>query len=362
MKIALAPLKFKNEPLGSFSVIITTDPGTKLTALERITMALHDSFKSTASANIRLAKLSSTPELQDLNFAMTQASKHPQATIELPWKSATSSTTFVLKISLSEGSDEGPRWTLHAGDSPDSAVNWSYDSKDTELIQSLISAESEPARSLNSYVDTSKKVDDSIWLKKPEPPAPPPVERTTPRVNLPAPAELDRNALDFIQKAIRRTETGIISEAAFAWLIIQEFTRYQRAQIPFAIIMFEMALRLDDGTISVPPLRVLTETANRIQNNCRPLDLLCHYKDPKLVILLPHTGCNDAMVFANRIDDLLRQSPLAPGLDQRNLMTNFGIASIPDTCDHPGVLIAAALEALEQGKRTNNSVVLFPSS
>jgi diguanylate cyclase (GGDEF)-like protein len=325
-------------------------------------MALHDSFKTSASANIRLAKLSSIPELQDLSFAMAQASKHPQATIELPWKAAGSSTTFVLKISLSEGSEEGPRWTLHAGDNPDSAVLWSYDSKDTALIQSLISAESEPQRALNSYVDTSKKVDDSIWIKKPEPPAPPPVERTAPRINLPAPAELDRAALDYIQKAIRRMETGIISEAYFSWLTIQEFSRYQRAQVPFALIMFEMSLRLDDGTISLPPLRVLQEAANRVQSNCRPLDLLCHFKDPKLVIMLPHTGSNDAMLFANRIEELLRQSPLTPGLDQRNLVINFGIASIPDTCDHPGVVISAALEALEQGKRTNNSVVLFPSS
>lgn len=326
-------------------------------------MALHDSFKSTANANIRLAKLSSIPELQDLTFAMGQANKHPQATIELPWKAANSSTTFVLKISLAEGSDEGPRWTLHAGDNPDSAVNWSYDSKDVELIQSLISAESEPQRALNSYVDTSKKnIDDSIWIKKPEPPPPPPVERSTPRVNLPPPVEPDRSALDYIQKAIRRSETGIISEATFSWMIIQEFSRYQRIQAPFALIMFELSLRLDDGTISMPPLRVLQEAANRIQSNCRPLDLLCHYRDPKLVILLPHTGSNDAMLFANRIDELLRQSPLAPGLDQRNLVTNFGIASIPDTCDHPGTVIAAALEALEQGKRTNNSVVLFPSS
>jgi hypothetical protein len=70
---------------------------------------------------------------------------------------------------------------------------------DTGLIQSLISAESDPQRALNSYVDTNKKGDDSIWIKQPEPPAPP-VERPAPKVNLPQPVDLDKAALDLLQQ------------------------------------------------------------------------------------------------------------------------------------------------------------------
>jgi hypothetical protein len=325
-------------------------------------MPLHDSFKSSANANVRLAKLSSVPEEQDLSFAMQQANKHPKAVVELPWKATTSTTTFVLKISIALGSEEGPRWTLHAGDTPDSAVLWSHDSMDTGLIQSLISAESDPQRALNSYVDTNKKGDDSIWLKQPEKPPEPPVERAAPKVNLPQPVDLDRVALDLLQKQMRRPETGIMSEATFYWLILQEFNRFQRNQIPYAIVMFEIGLRLTGGEMSVPPVRVLHEVANRVQGVCRPLDTLCHYKDPKLVLMLPHTGSNDAMQIAVRIDEALIDSPLGPGIDSKNLVVHFGIASMPDTCSHPGILIATALEALEQGKKTNNSVVLFPSS
>jgi len=324
-------------------------------------MPLHDSFKSSANANVRLAKLSSVPEEQDLSFAMTQANKHPKAVIELPWKAATSTTTFVLKISIALGSEEGPSWTLHAGDTPDSAVLWSHDSMDTGLIQSLISAESDPQRALNSYVDTAKKGDDSIWIKQPDKLPEPVVERAPPKVNLPAPVDLDRAALDILQKQMRRPETGIMSEASFYWLILQEFNRFQRNQIPHAIIMFEIGLRLG-GEMTLPPVRVLTEVANRVQTVCRPLDTLCHYKDPKLVLMLPHTESNDAMQIAMRINEAMIDSPLGPGLDVNSVVSRFGIASMPDTCSHPGILIATALEALEQAKKTNNAVVLFPSS
>jgi diguanylate cyclase (GGDEF)-like protein len=324
-------------------------------------MALHDSFKSSANANVRLAKLSSVPEEQDLRFAMTQANKHPKATIELPCKSPLSTTTFVLKVGIALGSDEGPRWTLHAGDSPDSAALWSHDSMDTGLIQSLISAESDPQRALNSYVDTNKKGDDSIWIKQPEQPAPP-VERPAPKVNLPQPVDLDKAALDLLQQQMRRPETGMMSEASFYWLILQEFNRFQRNQTPHAIIMIEFGLKLTGGAMSLPPVRVLHEVANRVQAVCRPLDTICHYKDPKLVLILPHTGSNDAMQIAMRINDVLIESPLGPGLDASNVVIHFGIASMPDTCSHPGILIATALEALKQGKKTNNTVVLFPSS
>ncbi len=324
-------------------------------------MPLHDSFKSSANANVRLAKLSSVPEEQDLSFAMQQANKHPKAVIELPWKAVTSTTTFVLKISIALGSEEGPSWTLHAGDTPDSAVLWSHDSMDTGLIQSLISAESDPQRALNSYVDTAKKGDDSIWIKQPDRLPEPVVERAAPKVNLPQPVDLDKAALDVLQKQMRRPETGIMSEASFYWLILQEFNRFQRNQIPYAIVMFEVGLRLG-GEMTLPPVRVLHEVASRVQSCCRPLDTLCHYKDPKLVLMLPHTESNDAMQIAMRIGEALIDSPLGPGLDVNSVVSRFGIASMPDTCSHPGILIATSLEALDQAKKTNNSVVLFPSS
>ena len=111
-------------------------------------MPLHDSFKTNSGANMRLSKLSAVPSEQDLMFAMNQAGKNPRAVIELPWKTSTSPVTFVLKVSVAQGSDEGPLWTLYNGDTPDSGVLWSHESMDPFLIQSLIAAECDPSRSL----------------------------------------------------------------------------------------------------------------------------------------------------------------------------------------------------------------------
>jgi hypothetical protein len=296
--------------------------------------------------------------LEDLDFAMSQAAKHPQAVIELPWKAATSPTTFVLRVTYLDGNDEGPSWTLHAGEALDSAVLWSHESPDSSLIQSLIAAECDPERALVSFVDTAPTRE---TVTAPKANQPPPQRPQSIRPNLPAPADLDRNLIEGLQRALRREGTGLLSEASFYFLIIQEFTRFQQTNLPFSLVIAEVGLRLTDGAISLPPLRVLHEISGRIQMAGRPLDNLCHFKDPKLAIVLPHTDVNEAMQQAMRLKESLLATPLGPGLDPSNVAFNVGIASVPETCEHPGILIAAADAALEQSKRTNNSVVLFPS-
>lgn len=323
-------------------------------------MPLHDSFKTNSGANMRLSKLSAVPSEQDLMFAMNQAGKNPRAVIELPWKTSTSPVTFVLKVSVAQGSDEGPLWTLYNGDTPDSGVLWSHESMDPFLIQSLIAAECDPSRSLNTYVDTSKPAPIAEEPQTARPPERP--TRSALHVDLPKPVELDKGILDALQLQLRRKETGLYSEASFYFFLIQEFNRFQRSGLPVALILFDMSITMHDGRLGMPPLRVLHEAAQRIAATCRNLDILCHYKDPILAILLPHTSTNEALPLASRLQNVLLQSPLAPGLDSNNVVLHFGVAAIPDTCDHPGVLIAAAHEALDQGKRTNNSIVLFPSA
>ena len=321
-------------------------------------MPLHDSFK-TAGANVKLSKLATVPCIEDLDFSMQQAGKHPQAVVELPWKAATSPTTFVLRVTYLDSSDEGPSWTLHSGEAVDSPALWSHDSVDTFLIQSLIAAECDPERALTSIIDTAPKRETVTVPKTSQPPPPRP---QTVRPNLPAPADLDRNILEALQRDLRREGTGLYSEASFYWLVIQEFNRYQQTETPCALLIMEMGLRLTDGAISLPPLRVLHEVAGRIQAASRPLDSLCHYKDPKLALVLPHTNINEAMQQAMAVEQALLATPLGPGLDPRNVAFNVGISGIPDTCDHPGIFIAAGVEALEQSKRTNTSILLFPSA
>jgi len=320
-------------------------------------MPLHDSLKPTG-ANVRLSKLATVPCIEDLDFTMSQAAKTPQAVVELPWKSATSPTTFVLRVTYADSADEGPSWTLHSGEAVDSAVLWSHESVDTFLIQSLIAAECDPQRALSTFIDTAPTRE---TITKPKPNQAPTPRPQSVRPNLPAPADLDRNILEALQRELRREGTGLLSEASFYWLVIQEFNRYQQTETPCSLLILEVGLKLTDGAVSLPPLRVLHEVAGRIQAAGRPLDSLCHYKDPRLALVLPHTDINDAMQQAMRLEQALLATPLGPGLDPSNVAFSVGIAGIPDTCNHPGILIAAAVDALEQSKRTNSSIVLFPS-
>jgi GGDEF domain-containing protein len=325
-------------------------------------MSVNDFYQSSTSANMRLQKLATSPAPPDLLFALEQANKNPTATIELPWKANNNNATFVLRVNVSDGSEEGPQWTLYLGDNQDAKVLWSHDSTEPIVILSLIAAETDPQRALNTFVDTSKAIaltEAPAWRAQPQEAQAAP---SSVRVDLPAPAELDKTQLDAFQQLMRRPETGLTTEGGFYWNLIQEFNRYQRANVPVSLILFELAINMGDGKLSLPPLRVLHEATNRIQQNARNLDVLCHYKDPTLAMLLPHTGTREAVSLAGRLEATLLQAPLAPALDSKNIFLRFGVAGIPDTCDHPAIMISAALKSLEQAKATANSIVLFPSA
>jgi hypothetical protein len=48
-----------------------------------------------------------------------------------------------------------------------------------------------------------------------------------------------------------------------------------------------------------------------------------------------------------------------PGLDNRMLGISFGVASMPDDCTHPGVLLAAAQDAKNRARKAGVPVMLF---
>lgn len=321
-----------------------------------------DDNNASSGASLRLTKLSNTPNTTDLDFALSQAKKNTSAVIELPWKSQ-SSPTFVLKVSCF-GGDGDANWVLYQGETADAAVLWSFDSDDTTLIESLISAEcgpvfSEAAPAPNGASGAGPGPNGGGTglphaVSKPAPSA-------VLQVNLPAPVEFDRSIVDEVERSLRNPETGFVTRAGFFYFMAREFARYESFKTPLAVIVFELLANYGSDKIMPIPERALKEALRRFQTVMNGVDIVAHYKERQLAFILPGASSNDAIQFGQRIEKVLMEGPLQPGLDANQAIICAGVASIPDTCDHPGIVLAACEKALGQAKERKTSLALFSS-
>lgn len=331
-----------------------------------------DLVTSSGAASVRLDKLSGAPSTVELDFALAQAQQNASAIIELPWRTSTNST-FVLKVSLFEGED-GPRWSLFKGETADAAVVWSFDSDDTSLIESLIAAECSNERGV---VGTEKNgAGQSTQAATPSPPPAVATDATAVGVNsgagmvsslisqprLPEPVPLDSALLQQVEKALLAEATGIATRETFFYFVAREFARYQALKTPYAVMIFEMWADYGGGKRQALPERALKEALTRLTSGLRQIDMLAHYADHQFACILPGLSSNQTIELGRVLERQLAGAPLQPGLDASQVQFWAGVASIPDTCDHPGIALAAAAAALNQAKERKTSLVLFPSA
>lgn len=311
---------------------------------------------SSSGASLRLGKLNNNPSTAELDYALAQAKKNTSATIELPWKSQ-SSPTFVLKVSCFNGEDDA-NWVLYQGDTADAAVLWSFDSDDTVLIESLISAEcsdrvfsSAPSSAAASPAPGSNGGSGVAGVQP----------LAVPSVNLPPPVDFDQSLVEEVEKHLKNPETGFVTRAGFFYFTAREFARYQISRAPMSVIVFELLANYGGDKIMPMPERALKEALRRFQTVMSGVDIVAHYKERQFAFLLPGVTSNDAIQFGQRIERVLLEAPLQPGLDANQGMLCAGVASIPDTCEHPGVVLAACEQALAQAKERKTSLALYSS-
>ncbi|MDZ4838051.1 MAG: hypothetical protein SGJ27_30065, partial [Candidatus Melainabacteria bacterium] len=174
---------------------------------------------NSSGASLRLGKLNNNPSTTELDYALAQAKKNTSATIELPWKSQ-SSPTFVLKVSCFNGEDDA-NWVLYQGETADAAVLWSFDSDDTTLIESLISAEcSDRVFSSAPGGATAGGANGGAGQAGAQPQA---VSRApspmVPTVNLPPPVEFDPALVEEVERGLKNPDSGFVTRAGFFYFM-----------------------------------------------------------------------------------------------------------------------------------------------
>jgi GGDEF domain-containing protein len=175
---------------------------------------------------------------------------------------------------------------------------------------------------------------------------------------LPAPVKFDRTAVDSVFKMLTETELGFLNHGALMFFTVREFSRFQRNNVPFSIVLFELVIN-NNGAWEPMPQNLVKDVGKQLFGVMRPLDLIAHYEKDDYAMLLPHTTREDSFTVVQRLHEMLNSTAVAPGLAAGQAQIFCGISTIPDDCAHPGVAIAAALEAKSEAKLAGRPVLRF---
>lgn len=176
---------------------------------------------------------------------------------------------------------------------------------------------------------------------------------------LPAPVALNREAVDAVFRSLTHPGTGFLTNSAFMFFLVREFSQYQKTKSPFVIIGFEFSVETPDGYLYPMPQASMTEGAQRLFSAMRPLDWLAHYQHNDFAFLLPHTNVTEAVPLVEKMQEALRGTTPISGVQGAIPVLVCGIAGLPDDCTHPGVLLAAAYEAKNKGKEAKKKLNLY---
>lgn len=315
----------------------------------------HNSSSGTAGGH-RLARLTRVPSIADLDNLLSECRKSPNGFVEIPWQLPHSVQLFTLSVSLAQD-PSCPTWILQIGEGDDTAVAWSHESADTTLIQTLILAESDPARISSSVMS----METGAYAAQPQyvPSAQGAQTSVQPRkdIVLPPPVELDRVAIDAVKNQMCDLETHFFSHGSFLFLLVREFARFRATRSMFSVVVFDMLAKSPAtgvGKLSGAARRTACE---RISASLGELDIAGHYGSSLYALLLPNRSVQDAQKLASDLHRSVLSSPLSS--DAQEVALFFGVASLPEITDHPGVLLAAADQAMQRARDQGTPVLVY---
>lgn len=155
--------------------------------------------------------------------------------------------------------------------------------------------------------------------------------------------------------------TGLVSERSFRNAVSNELRRSRRYELAASVVLFDLDdfVSVNERFGSLVADRVLREAAILLSNNVRDIDLAARCAGDELVLLLPETDRNGALLVADRCRSAIeqffsRESSLRAGL---GLTVSGGVAAYPEDAHAPEELLTCAARALYQAKAAGKNLV-----
>ncbi len=166
-----------------------------------------------------------------------------------------------------------------------------------------------------------------------------------------------------VKKAISplyRPETGLLSYSSLLFFIEQECDRFNWYSVPVSVLVIAIAVR-NGPQFDPAPTAIVKEIFERLSPMIRKIDMVGHFQLLDYAMLLSFTDSSAAAVMAKKFIETASATFRDKGFEPADTGIAVGIASVPEDCTEPGMLIAAANEAKLRSKQTGTQIITFQS-
>lgn len=290
----------------------------------------------------KLSKVSKTPDQFTLLSVVEMASMIRSSLIALPFQEG--SQTLVVTCTFSFATTNVPRWCLYASEAEDVPAVWCLDSADLEEVSALLAKGLPPQA-----------------VAPPSPPSQDDRRGAAALVQpgaLPQPAVFDQVSFDSFCQRLVDVSSGMFAEGSFYWFLMQEFNRYQRTKLGFGIVLLSPCASLNQNLgLTHSRQEVIAWLGKLAVVEVRKLDYICHFNG-LIGMVLANSTLEESETCAQRIIEIANSRNNSERFEP-GFKPYAGVAGMPQTCEHPGILIAAAQQSLNQAMATNVPVVAF---
>ncbi|HMI91737.1 MAG TPA: diguanylate cyclase [Polyangiales bacterium] len=166
--------------------------------------------------------------------------------------------------------------------------------------------------------------------------------------------------------AITDPLTGLYNRRRFADVLKREFAITRRYKNTLSCLMIDLDhfKRINDRFGHDAGDQVVKETARRLMETVREVDVPARYGGEEFAVLLPHTAKRDAVIAAERVRAAMTKAEFSFGDERLRISASIGVAGNDDvTTGVAEDLVKAADCALYEAKRQGRDrVVLFEHS
>jgi two-component system cell cycle response regulator len=137
----------------------------------------------------------------------------------------------------------------------------------------------------------------------------------------------------------------------------EESQRYQRP-LSLAMIDIDFFKKINDTHGHAVGDDVLKCAAKLFRSSVRSTDLVARYGGEEFAVMMPETELTDGIAFAEKIRQLIADSPMATQIGPVSATVSIGVASVPQSrINTSKELIVAADKALYRAKRNGRNQV-----
>lgn len=151
--------------------------------------------------------------------------------------------------------------------------------------------------------------------------------------------------------------TGLYNRRFFATRLDEEVSRYCRFAHPVSVVLLDVDRfkAVNDERGHGAGDETLRGIGDILRRNSRSLDVICRYGGDEFAVLLPETGKEGALLYAERVRQAIERAAFPHG---RAVTVSAGVGCLPeDTGPVPEDVVTTADWALYEAKRAGKNMV-----